>query len=78
MPVINIIIILALIGIGMWVINRYLPIEEPWKKVLNIVAVIATVLWLLKVLGIYDIRSLSGTASTCYNMLRSGIRSFWS
>jgi hypothetical protein len=53
MPIINLIIILAVIGILMWLVNTYLPIAEPWKKILNVVVIIATILWLLNVFGIF-------------------------
>ena len=53
MPVITVIIILAVIGILMWAINTYVPMADPWKKLLNVVAVIATILWLLNVFGVF-------------------------
>jgi len=54
MGIIQLIVVLAVIGVLMWLINTYLPLAEPWKKILNIVAIVATVLWLLSVFGIFD------------------------
>ncbi len=53
MPIISVIVILAVIGLLMWLVNSYLPMAEPWKKILNIVAIVITVLWLLSVFGIF-------------------------
>jgi len=52
MPVIQIIIILVVIGVLMWLVNTQLGqfIAEPWKKLINIVAIVFTVLWLLGIL----------------------------
>lgn len=52
MPIIQIIIILVVIGVLMWLVNTQLGqfIAEPWKKLINIVAIVFTVLWLLGVL----------------------------
>jgi hypothetical protein len=53
MPVINLVITLAVIGLLMWLVNTYLPMADPYKKILNIVVIVATVLWLLQVFGIW-------------------------
>jgi hypothetical protein len=49
MPVIQVIVILAVIGVLMWLINTQLGgyIAQPWLKLINVVAIIFTVLWLL-------------------------------
>ena len=54
MPVINLIIILAVIGVLLWLVNQYIPMEGTIKKILNAVVIIATVLWLLSVFGIFN------------------------
>jgi hypothetical protein len=58
MPLINLIIILVVIGVILWVINNYIPMDRKIKSILNIVVVIFVILWLLSVFGI--IGSLSG------------------
>ena len=52
MPVINLIIILAVIGVLLWLVNTYIPMDGTIKKILNVVVIIAVVLWLLNVFGI--------------------------
>jgi hypothetical protein len=49
MSIISILIILVVIGVLMWLVNSQLGqfIAQPWLKIINIVAIILTVLWLL-------------------------------
>jgi hypothetical protein len=58
MPLINLIIILVVVGVILWVINNYVPMDRKIKSILNIVVVIVVVLWLLSVFGV--IGSISG------------------
>jgi formate hydrogenlyase subunit 4 len=58
MPLINLIIILVVVGVILWLINTYLPMDRKIKSILNIVVVIVVILWLLNVFGV--IGSLSG------------------
>jgi hypothetical protein len=52
MPLINLIIILVVVGVILWVINSYIPMQSTIKKILNVVVIIVVVLWLLSVFGI--------------------------
>jgi hypothetical protein len=52
MPLINIIVVLVVIGAALWAINKYIPMAEPIKKILNVVVVIIVCLWLLQAFGI--------------------------
>jgi hypothetical protein len=47
MPVLQLIIILAAIGVLLWAVNTYIPMEARIKNIMNIVVAIAVVLWLL-------------------------------
>jgi len=58
MPLIQLVIILVVVGVILWVINSYIPMQATIKKILNAVVVIAVILWLLNVFGI--IGSLQG------------------
>ena len=58
MPLINLIIILVVVGVILWLVNNYIPMDRKIKSILNIVVVIVVVLWLLSVFGV--IGSLSG------------------
>jgi hypothetical protein len=52
MPLLTVILVLALVGVLLWAINTYLPMQAGIKKILNIVVVLVVVLWLLSVFGI--------------------------
>jgi len=58
MPLINLIIILVVVGVILWLINNYIPMDRKIKSILNLVVVIVVILWLLSVFGV--IGSLSG------------------
>jgi hypothetical protein len=44
---IEVIIILVLIAVGMYFVNTYVPMAEPFKKIVNVVAIILVILYLL-------------------------------
>ncbi len=48
----SILITLLVVGIILWAINSFVPMDEKIKKILNVVIVILVIIWLLKVLGI--------------------------
>ena len=52
MPLINVVIALIVVGVLLWLINNYLPMDGKIKSILNAVVVIAVVIWLLKVAGL--------------------------
>jgi hypothetical protein len=54
MPLVNVVIALAIVGLLLWLVNRYIPMQGQIKGILNGVVVIAIVLWLLKVFGLYE------------------------
>jgi hypothetical protein len=58
MPLVTVLIVLVVVGVLLWLVNTYLPMDAKIKKILNIVVVIVVVLWLLRAFGILD--SLSG------------------
>lgn len=52
MSLINVVIILIIVGVLLYLINRYLPMDGKIKQILNIVIVIAVIIWLLKAFGL--------------------------
>lgn len=52
MSLINLIVILVVVGVLLWAVNTYIPMDSKIKQILNIVVVIVVVLWLLQVFGI--------------------------
>ena len=52
MPLLNLVIILIVVGVLLWLINQYIPMDRKIRKILNIVVIIVVVLWLLSVFGV--------------------------
>ncbi|MEO5923676.1 MAG: Thivi_2564 family membrane protein [Bryobacteraceae bacterium] len=53
MPLMNIIVNLVVVGLVLWLINRYIPMASSIKSILNVVVVIAVVIWLLQAVGLW-------------------------
>jgi len=53
MNVLGILVTLLIIGIVLWAINSFIPMDEKIKKILNGVVIILVIIWLIKALGIY-------------------------
>lgn len=54
MSLINLIITLVVVGVLLWLINAYIPMQATMKKILNVVVIIIVILWLLSAFGIFD------------------------
>jgi len=54
MPLVTVVIVLVVVGVLLWLVNRYIPMQGTIKGILNAVVVIAVVLWLLKVFDLYQ------------------------
>jgi hypothetical protein len=52
MTLIQLVITLVVVGVILWLINSYIPMQANIKKILNVVVVIVVILWLLKVFGV--------------------------
>jgi hypothetical protein len=52
MPLINILIILIVVGVLLWLVNSYIPMDRKIKSILNVVVVVVVIIWLLKVFGL--------------------------
>lgn len=52
MSLISLIVVLIVVGVLLWLVNQYIPMEATMKKIVNIVVIIVVCLWLLSVFGI--------------------------
>jgi hypothetical protein len=53
MPLINLVIVLIIVGVGLYLINRYIPMASAIKSILNVVVVVAVCVWLLQATGMW-------------------------
>ena len=54
MSLISLVVTLIVIGVLLWLVNTYIPMDRKIKKILNIVVVICVVVWLLYTFGILN------------------------
>ena len=54
MPLLTILIVIVVVGVVLWLINTYLPMDRKIKSILNAVVVIVLIIWLLKAFGLFD------------------------
>jgi len=54
MPILTIIIVLIVVGVLLWLVNTYVPMDGKIKNILNVVVIICVVIWLLKVFGVFS------------------------
>lgn len=54
MLLIQVVIVLIAVGVLLWLVNSYVPMASGVKSLLNAVVVIALVVWLLKVFGLWS------------------------
>jgi hypothetical protein len=52
MSLISLVIVLIVVGVLLWAANTYIPMDNKIKTIMNIVVVIAVVLWLLSAFGV--------------------------
>ncbi len=53
MSLLSILIAIIVVGVLLWLINTFLPMDRKIKSIFNLVVVIALVIWLLKAFGIF-------------------------
>jgi cation transporter-like permease len=53
MPLIQVFIALIVVGVLLWLVNRFIPMQGTIKSILNAVVIICVVVWLLDVFGLF-------------------------
>lgn len=53
MPLLNLVVALIVVGVALYLINRYVPMASSIKSILNIVVVVAVCVWLLQAVGLW-------------------------
>ena len=52
MSLINLVVTLIVVGVLLWLVNTYIPMDAKIKKILNVIVVIVVVVWLLQAFGV--------------------------
>jgi len=53
MPLMHFVVTLIVVGLLLWLVNRFIPMQSSIKSILNGVVVIGVVLWVLNVFGLF-------------------------
>lgn len=53
MPLIDLVIALIVVGMALWLINRFIPMASSIKTILNVVVVVAVGIWVLRIVGLW-------------------------
>ena len=53
MPLINIVVMLIIVGVALYAINRFIPMAGSIKTILNVVVVVAVSVWVLQATGLW-------------------------
>jgi len=54
MDLISLIVTLIVVGVLLWLVNNYVPMDREIRRILNGVVVVVVIIWLLNVFGILD------------------------
>ncbi|MGA3055870.1 MAG: Thivi_2564 family membrane protein [Candidatus Korobacteraceae bacterium] len=52
MPLLQVVLVLVVVGVLLWLVDRFIPMASSIKSILNAVVTIAVVIWLLNVFGL--------------------------
>ena len=52
MSLLTVLLVLVVVGVILWLVNTYIPMDRKIKSILNAVVVIVVIIWLLKVSGL--------------------------
>ena len=54
MPILTILLVIVVVGVLLWALNSFVPMDPKIRSILNIVVVLLLIVWLLQVFGLID------------------------
>lgn len=57
MSLLTLILVLVLVGLVLWAIDRFVPMDPTVKRILNIAVIVILVIWILKGMGVFGAMS---------------------
>ena len=54
MSLLSVALTLIVVGVLLWLVNNYIPMDGKIKKILNVVVVVCVIVWLLYAFGIVN------------------------
>jgi hypothetical protein len=53
MPLLNLVIALIVVGVALYLVNRYIPMASSIKTIMNVVVVVGVCVWVLQATGLW-------------------------
>jgi hypothetical protein len=53
MPILTILLVIVLVGVLLWAVNSFIPMDSKVRSILNVVVVILLIIWLLQAFGLF-------------------------
>ncbi len=53
MPLLNLVVVLVIVGVALYHINRNIPMASSIKSILNVVVVVVVCIWVLQAVGLW-------------------------
>lgn len=53
MDILTFVLVLIVVGVLLWAVNTYIPMDARIKQILNIAVVVAVIIWVLNVFGLF-------------------------
>lgn len=53
MSLLTILLVLVVVGVVLYLVNNYIPMDANIKRILNIATIIFVIVWILKVVGAF-------------------------
>ncbi|HEU0123245.1 MAG TPA: Thivi_2564 family membrane protein [Bryobacteraceae bacterium] len=54
MPLLNLVIMLIVVGVGLALVNRYIPMASSIRTILNVVVIAVVCIWVLQAMGLWS------------------------
>ena len=55
MSLLTIVLVIIAVGVLLWLVNTYIPMQSTVKSILNLVVIVLLILWLLSAFGVIDV-----------------------
>lgn len=56
--IVNLVIALLLVGVALYLVNNYVPMERSIRALLNVVVFVVMLLWVLEVFGLFHLGTI--------------------
>jgi hypothetical protein len=55
MSLITVVLVLIVVGVLLWLVEKYIPLDPTIKRIIEILVIVVVVLWLLQLFGLLQL-----------------------